>query len=81
MNSYNSQAVRAAGGAGRLASALGISRQAVLAWKRIPANRVLAVEALTGISRHKLRPDIFGFVGNSGYQPGNLDTSSSPKVL
>lgn len=26
----------------------------------IPANRVLDIEKLTGVSRHELRPDIFG---------------------
>ncbi len=28
--------------------------------RQIPADRVLAIEALTGISRHDLRPDVFG---------------------
>jgi DNA-binding transcriptional regulator YdaS (Cro superfamily) len=28
--------------------------------RQIPANRVLDIEALTGVSRHELRPDIFG---------------------
>jgi DNA-binding transcriptional regulator YdaS (Cro superfamily) len=28
--------------------------------KRVPIERVAAVEALTGVSRHELRPDIFG---------------------
>lgn len=38
----------------------GITPQAVWKWKRIPAEHVLAIEALTGISRSKLRPDVFG---------------------
>lgn len=37
-----------------------ITSQAVSQWKRVPAGKVLAVEAITGISRHELRPDIFG---------------------
>lgn len=50
-----------AGGASGLASKLGnITSQAVSQWKRVPADRVIAVEALTGISRHELRPDVFG---------------------
>lgn len=28
--------------------------------RRIPAERVLDIEAFTGISRHDLRPDVFG---------------------
>lgn len=45
-----------------LAEHLGISYQAVQRWfvrGKIPAERVLAVEAATGVSRHKLRPDIY----------------------
>ena len=43
-----------------LADALGLSKQAVYQWDRVPATRVLDVERLTGISRHELRPDLFG---------------------
>lgn len=42
-----------------LARYLGVTRGAVAKWKRVPAERVLAVEAFTGISRHILRPDIY----------------------
>jgi len=38
---------------------LGISSQAVSQWKRVPAERVLDVERITGVSRHELRPDIY----------------------
>lgn len=40
-----------------------LSLQAVNKWvrnQRIPADRVLVVEQVTGISRHVLRPDIYG---------------------
>ena len=37
-----------------------ITSQAVSQWTKVPAARVLDIEALTGISRHDLRPDIFG---------------------
>lgn len=42
-----------------LARALNITRAAVFQWKRVPAERVLEVERITGIPRHDLRPDIY----------------------
>lgn len=48
------------GGPGKLAELLGqITSQAVSQWKRVPAERVLDVERVTGVSRHDLRPDIY----------------------
>jgi DNA-binding transcriptional regulator YdaS (Cro superfamily) len=50
-----------AGGPAALAKALGgITSQAVSQWKKVPAERVLDVERITGISRRDLRPDVFG---------------------
>ncbi|QYA12960.1 Cro/CI family transcriptional regulator [Rhizobium sp. AB2/73] len=46
--------------ASELARRLGITPAAVLQWDRVPVNRVIAVERETGISRHVLRPDIYG---------------------
>lgn len=43
----------------RIAEGLGITHGAVSQWRRIPAERVLDVERLTGISRHELRPDLY----------------------
>lgn len=37
-----------------------LTSQAISQWKKVPAGRALQVEAVTGISRHELRPDIFG---------------------
>jgi len=54
------QAIRAAGGIGSLARAIGIAQPSVSAWLRIPAERVLAVEALTRVHRFILRPDLYG---------------------
>lgn len=42
-----------------MARELGISHSAILQWVRIPAERVLVVERITGISRHDLRPDLY----------------------
>lgn len=56
-------AIDKAGGTVRLAEKLGARQSLVSMWKnrgRIPAERVLEVERLTGVSRHQLRPDVFG---------------------
>lgn len=50
---------RMAIGATALAREIGISQPAVSQWKVCPAERVLAVESATGVSRHVLRPDIY----------------------
>ena len=42
-----------------LARRLGITRQAVGQWKRIPAERVIDVERATGVPRGELRPDLY----------------------
>ena len=44
-----------------LAKAVGVNRSTVLRWAcgLVPAERVAAVERLTGIPRETLRPDIF----------------------
>jgi TorA maturation chaperone TorD len=55
-----SEAVRAAGGVTELARQIGISQPSVSNWNRVPAERVLVVEAATGIDRKILRPDLYG---------------------
>ena len=52
------------GGRGRgsdLARALDVTPGAIWQWaeERVPAERVLQVERVTGVSRHDLRPDIY----------------------
>jgi len=54
------QAIKAAGGIASLARAIGIAQPSVSAWSRIPAERVLAVEALKRVQRSILRPDLYG---------------------
>ena len=39
---------------------IGISQPSISNWSHVPAERVLAVEAATGVSRAILRPDLFG---------------------
>jgi TorA maturation chaperone TorD len=53
------EAVRAVGGVSELARQLGISQPSVSNWDRVPAERVLLVEAATGIDRKILRPDLY----------------------
>ncbi|HEY6832434.1 MAG TPA: Cro/CI family transcriptional regulator, partial [Pseudolabrys sp.] len=55
-----SEAIRAAGGVSELARQIGISQPSVSNWIRIPAERVIAVEAVTGVDRATLRPDLYG---------------------
>lgn len=56
------QAISAVGGITELARRVGISQPSVSNWDRVPAERVLSVEAATGVSRVVLRPDIFATV-------------------
>lgn len=53
-------AIDAVGNADKLAKSLGISPQAISQWTRIPMKRVFEIEQITGIRRHRLRPDYFG---------------------
>lgn len=66
------QAIKAAGGVASLARAVGISQPSVSAWSRIPAERVLTVEALTNVPRFILRPDLYGSAGT--------DVTSIPQI-
>lgn len=53
----------AVGGQSALARALKLKSQGTisgwLAAGRVPAERVLAVEGVSGVSRHRLRPDLY----------------------
>lgn len=54
------QTIRASRGLiARITRELGLSRGAVSQWGRIPAERVLDVERVTGIPRYQLRADIY----------------------
>lgn len=49
------------GGMSSLARQIGVARSAPYSWDRIPAGRVLAIEAATGgmVTRHEMRPDLY----------------------
>ncbi len=53
------RAIGVAGGVTALSRLIGVSQPAVSGWKRVPPDRVLAVEAATGIARTALRPDLY----------------------
>ena len=57
------RAIAAAGGVASLARGLGIAQPSVSGWSRVPAERVLAVEALTNVPRSVLRADLYGAAG------------------
>jgi TorA maturation chaperone TorD len=54
------RAIDAAGGVAQLARKIGIAQPSVSNWNRVPAQRVIAVEGATGVSRKVLRPDLYG---------------------
>lgn len=51
------QVIERAGGAAHIAQVLGITRQAVHQWRKIPIDRVLTIERLSGVNRREIRPD------------------------
>lgn len=53
------KAIAAAGNASELARRLGISVQSIQQWKRIPAERIVEIERVTGIPREELRPELY----------------------
>lgn len=62
VNSAIADAVLAAGSQSALARAVGVSPQAVQQWVdsgRVSHRKVLDVERATGVSRTRLRPDIY----------------------
>jgi hypothetical protein len=53
------RALQNAGGATAIARALGITPQAVGQWRKVPAERVIELERVSGVPRHDLRPDLY----------------------
>lgn len=52
------RAVKAMGSAAALARELHVTRSAICQWPKIPAERVVEIEQITGVPRHLLRPDL-----------------------
>jgi TorA maturation chaperone TorD/DNA-binding transcriptional regulator YdaS (Cro superfamily) len=63
------EAIRAVGGVTELARRIGISQPSVSNWTQVPAERVLTVEAVTGVARAILRPDLY----DGSIKPGTVD--------
>jgi TorA maturation chaperone TorD len=72
------EAICAAGGITELARRIGISQPLVSNWSRVPTERVLAVEAATGVARAILRPDLYG--ENLG-QPDEVDAARAREYI
>lgn len=53
------RAIDAKGSRNALAAQLGVSGSAISQWDKVPAERVIAVEAATGVRREDLRPDLY----------------------
>ena len=47
------------GGIDKLAKSLNVTRQIIYKWSKIPSERVIEIERLTGLSRQILRPDLY----------------------
>jgi DNA-binding transcriptional regulator YdaS (Cro superfamily) len=54
-----SEIIRRGGGASKIAHAIGRHHTSILGWTRVPAEHARAVETLTGIPKHELRPDLW----------------------
>lgn len=68
-----SEAIRAAGGVSELARQIGISQPSVSNWTRVPAERVVLVETVTGVDRAVLRPDLYG--GEAPHETDEIDAA------
>jgi len=52
-------AIEAAGGPSALAGMIGVVPSAITQWKKVPAERAMAVASATKLSLHDLRPDLW----------------------
>lgn len=75
------RAIDAAGGVAQLARKIGISQPSVSNWSKVPAQRVVAVEAATGVSRDELRPDLYNEPSASGGAIDSVDEARAQEYL
>ena len=56
------KAIKNVGNQAAFGEALGVTQQAVSYWvnNKLPAEQVIRIEQLSGVSRYELRPDIYG---------------------
>lgn len=61
-NAVLGRVIAIVGSQSELARLLNITPQAINGWrnKKIPPCRVLMIEQISGVSRHELRPDVYG---------------------
>jgi hypothetical protein len=52
-------AIAKAGGLQKLGQLLGINYQAIQQWQRVPSERIVEIERVTGVRREALRPDLY----------------------
>ena len=74
------EAIRHAGGAAALARQLGIRQPSISGWKVVPALRVRQLERLTGVSRARLRPDLYGPDANPAAPSDDLPASEQTEA-
>lgn len=75
------RAIDAAGGVAELARKIGISQPSVSSWSKVPAQRVIAVETATGVSRNHLRPDLYSEPPLSGKSLDSVDAARAQEYL
>ena len=78
------EAIYIAGGVARLGEVLGVAHTSVVRWRksgRVPADRVLAVEAATGVARHRLRPDLFEAAPPAGFAEAQAPFAAEAQSL
>jgi TorA maturation chaperone TorD len=75
------EAIKAAGGVTELSRRIGISQPSISNWARVPAERVLSVEAVTGVARTVLRPDLYGVPGDTALDDVDLGRAREYAML
>ena len=58
-NELTRTAIEKSGGLSALSRHIGITRQAISQWDRVPAEQCRQVSEISGVPLHELRPDIY----------------------